>query len=232
MRLLYTCKQCGEKVTIKNQCDTRDELKTELGDKFNLTCQRCDTTNNYICYDVYAGLNRFFFAIAPLLFLSIPLIAFVAISYELYPLFIILPVLGVWYVHYDNREYKRINNFNKGMEIMDNHVFCPIIDDCDINIDWFRNVIITKFEEFQFNYFNDDYAKIQFDGMYSSVGDYLGRVFFLEDGRIILDVINTKTSEPLLAIELEKETECKDKILLFEKFIGILMVCRESQKND
>lgn len=232
MRLICTCKECGAEIAISGCCDSREEVKNYLGESFLLTCNKCHTTTNYLCYEVKAALNSYFFAIAPILTLFIPITLFVSVRYDAYPILILLPIFAVGYVHYDNREYKRIKLFNELVTIYDNNTICPIVDDCDINVAWFRNTIMPKFEELNFTYFNDDFSKIEFDGMFCQINHHIGRVYFFEDESIYLDIFDIRISDPLFAIRLEKEVPCKEKKLVFEKFIGILQEAADSNKNE
>ena len=68
MKLIVNCKNCQEKITLKNSVNDRAELSKEIGNEFKLKCKGCLIEHKYHMNDVKAKESRLLAIIAFLFF--------------------------------------------------------------------------------------------------------------------------------------------------------------------
>jgi hypothetical protein len=63
MKLIINCKECRNKIKLKDSVNDRAELARKLGDEFNLRCEDCSKENKYHVNDVKAEESKLIVAI-------------------------------------------------------------------------------------------------------------------------------------------------------------------------
>ena len=64
MKLIVNCKNCRNKIKLKNSVNDRAELARELGNEFKLKCEECQKEDNYHVNDVKAKESKLIALIA------------------------------------------------------------------------------------------------------------------------------------------------------------------------
>lgn len=57
MKLYCICGPCGGKITLSNKAETRQQLASQVGETFNITCYHCKTTSQGNVKIVYAEIS-------------------------------------------------------------------------------------------------------------------------------------------------------------------------------
>lgn len=86
MKLIVNCKNCREKIKLKNSVNDRAELSREIGDEFKLKCKECLKESKYHVNDVKAKESKLIAVIAFVIFIfGTGIIVYLLIDYIFMP---------------------------------------------------------------------------------------------------------------------------------------------------
>lgn len=117
MKLIAYCQTCQNKNTVKKRASDRYKLSQRIGEKFDLKCPKCSTSNHFSVNDVSAengitGFISFLFALVAIAVGFIFLKRYFSIStWWLIPALISIPVS--FYAISSKEENNRIRAFNR-----------------------------------------------------------------------------------------------------------------------
>lgn len=119
MKKFVTCKNCKENIYIKIKVRDRIELSQKMGNAIDLTCKRCNTTNNYFANEVRAIASRFYdFLFLVMLFAS-GVVGFILFKYywnkSIYLYYIIpmaVAIPGLIFFTLTKSQNQKIRTFN------------------------------------------------------------------------------------------------------------------------